>query len=310
MSRIVYIGNSDFATGPLKSLVSKGHSPVLVVSQNDKKRSRGKLSPSPVKSCALDLGLDVYTTDDINSKDSIERIRSVNPDFLVVVSFGQFIKKDLLDEYKDRILNVHASILPKYRGASPIQASLYNGDKETGVSIMLVDEGMDTGDVLSICKLEIRPEDTSISLAERLSELGGPCLVDVIENFDMLYANRIIQDESQSSHVGFISKEMGLIDFDEKASDILNKHRAFYAWPKLYFTYKGENVKVHDLELGPRIDGYDNGQIIKVNDQGVFVNCEDGCLIFTELQFPGKKKMKISDYLRGNEIELIRLNEA
>ena len=218
--------------------------------------------------------------------------------------------KDLLDEYKDRILNVHASILPKYRGASPIQASLYNGDKETGVSIMLVDEGMDTGDVLSICKLEIRPEDTSISLAERLSELGGPCLVDVIENFDMLYANRIIQDESQSSHVGFISKEMGLIDFDEKASDILNKHRAFYAWPKLYFTYKGENVKVHDLELGPRIDGYDNGQIIKVNDQGVFVNCEDGCLIFTELQFPGKKKMKISDYLRGNEIELIRLNEA
>lgn len=310
MSRIVYIGNSDFATGPLKSLVSNGHSPVLVVSQNDKKRSRGKLSPSPVKSCALDLGLDVHTTDDINSDDSIEIIRSVDPEFLVVVSFGQFIKKDFLNEYKDRILNVHASILPKYRGASPIQASLYNGDEETGVSIMLIDEGMDTGDVLSICKLKINPNDTSISLAERLSELGGTCLVDVIENFDSLYANRIIQDESQGSHVGFISKEMGLIDFDEKANHILNKHRAFYAWPKLYFTYKGESVKVHNLEIGPRINGYNNGEIIKVNDQGVFVNCEDRCIVFTELQFPGKKKMEISDYLRGNEIELIRLNEA
>lgn len=307
MSRIIYVGNSEFAVGPLKYLFDSNHEVSLVISQNDKVRSRGKTSPTPVKQYAIDNDLQVFTTDNINDECSVSEIDKINPDFIVVVSFGQFIGKELMDKYKDRILNVHASILPKYRGASPIQTALLNGEKETGVSIMLIDEGMDTGDVLKICKLSLRDDHTSIKLSEELSDLGGKCLVDVLDSFDDYYKNRQKQNNSNSSYAGFISKEMGHIDFNLTGEEIMNKFRAFYAWPKLYFIYGEDNVKVHEMKVLPRIENYENGEIIKANSEGIFVNCDDSCLVFTEIQFPNKKKMLVSDYLKGNEINNIVL---
>lgn len=305
--KILYIGNSDFAVGPLKALYEEGFDIGLVISQNDKKRSRGRVEPSPVKKYALDNNLNVYTTDDINSAEAMEEIKKVSPNFIIVVSFGQFIGEGLRDAYKDKILNVHASILPKYRGASPIQAALLNGDEETGVSIMFVEEGIDTGDVLHICKLKIKDDHTSLSLSEDLSKLGGICLVEAINNFSSLYERKIKQNDEESSYAGLINKNMGHINFDEDGKTIVNKFRALYAWPKLYFYYNEESVKVHDMDLQARIDGVDNGQIIKANDEGIFVNCSDACLIFKEIQFPNKKRMQVKDYLKGNQIENIIL---
>lgn len=307
MSRIIYVGNSEFAVAPLKYLKDSKHEVSLVISQNDKVRSRGKTSPTPVKQFAVDNDIEVFTTDNINDENSISEIDKIDPDFIIVVSFGQFIGKELMDKYKDKILNVHASILPKYRGASPIQTSLLNGDKETGVSIMLIDEGMDTGDVLNICKLSLRDDHTSLKLSQELSNLGGKCLVETLDSFDEYYSNRQKQNDSESSYAGFIYKEMGHIDFSLTGQEIMNSFRAFYAWPKLYFLYDGENVKVHEMEILPRIDNHENGKIIKANKEGIFVNCKDSCLVFTEIQFPNKKKMLVSDYLKGNEISNIVL---
>lgn len=308
MNNLVYVGNSDFAVEPLKGLIESDFQVKLVISQNDKERSRGKVSPTPVKIFAEENNLEVFTTDEINGEEAIRQIDEANPDYIIVVSFGQFIGPELRDKYQDRIINVHASILPKYRGASPIQASLYNGEDVTGVSIMLIDEKVDTGDVLNICRLEIKDDHNYINLSEDLSKLGAKCLVETLNNFDEFYKNRMKQDDSKSTYAGFITKEMGHIDFNDSSEEIINKFKAFYAWPKLFFKYKGENVKVWDLKVSPRIDGFDNGQVIKAKDDGLFVNCSDKCIIFTELQFPGKKRMKVSDYLRGNNIEKVYLD--
>lgn len=308
MTRIVYAGNSDFALGPLKALIDSDMGVELVISQKDKKRSRGKLSPSPVKAYALDQGIEVFTTDNINDKEALETLERIDPDLIIVVSFGQIIGQELLATYKDRILNVHASILPKYRGASPIQAVLAKGESKTGVSIMLIDEGIDTGDVLKVCEMNISRDHTSLSLSQDLSRLGGTCLVETLKDFEKYYAKRAKQDETGASYSGLISKDMGRINYNETGEEILNKFRAFYAWPKLFTSYKGDNIKIHDLRLAPRVEGYENGQIIRVNEEGIFVNCMDKCLIFTQVQFPNKKNMAVGQYLKGNSIDLVKLS--
>lgn len=307
MTRIVYAGNSDFALGPLQALIDSDMGVELVISQKDKKRSRGKLSPSPVKAYALEEGIEVYTTDNINDKEALETLSRIDPDLIVVVSFGQIIGQDLLEKYKDRILNVHASILPKFRGASPIQAVLAKGEKRTGVSIMLIDKGIDTGDVLKVCEMHIGDDHNSLSLSEDLSRLGGTCLVETLKDFEAYYANRTKQDESESSYSGLISKDMGRINYNDPGEEILNKFRAFYAWPKLYTSYKGDNIKIHGMYLANRVEGYENGQIIRANEEGIFVNCMDKCLVFTQVQFPNKKNMEVGQYLKGNSIDLVKL---
>lgn len=308
LNRIVYIGNPEFAIGPLKHIQNSGSFDIkLVITQMDKKRSRGKLLPVPVKEYALTEGLPVYSTDNVNSEESLKIIRDANPDFIIIVAFGQFLNSEFLSIFKNKVLNVHASILPQYRGASPINHSLLNGDDETGVSIMMVDSGMDSGDVLKICKLKIKEEHNYDSLSQDLSELGGSCLVDTLKNFDELYPNRIVQNPDKATFTGFITKDMGKIDFNEDAKTITNKMRALYNWPKLFFKYNDETVKLHNFEVIEKFSNLEPGHIIKANNDGIFVNCNDKCLVMKEIQFPGKKRMHVSEYLKGNQIESILL---
>jgi len=304
------MGTPDFAVPALECLYSKGHNISLVITQKDKQRGRGKkVLPSPVKEKALELGLGVYQPDSVNMNESVEKLKDLNPDVIVVVAFGQILKKQVLNIPKYGCLNVHASILPKYRGAAPINWAIINGEKETGVSIMEMDEGLDTGDILKIERIPIEEDDDSISIHHKLSHLGGKLIVEVLDDIEKGHVNRIPQDDRLSSYAPMLTKKTGRIDWNNNGDNIINLVRGLKPWPSAYFEYNGENVKIHRAKKAERFSDKENGKVVKVTDEGIFVNCQDSSIVIEELQFPGKNKMKVSEYLRGNKFPVnIRLN--
>lgn len=308
MNKIIFVGNSTFSVGPLKALVESSNNKVdLVITQEDRVRSRGKVTPSPVKKFALENDLQVYTTNDINSQESYEKINSLNPDFIIVVSFGQLIQGPLLEKYKNNLVNIHSSLLPKYRGSAPIHYALLNGDAKTGVSIMMIEEAMDTGDVLKKCEYSLKEENYE-ELSERLSHLGGECLVEVLDEFDYYYSNKEKQDENLSSYTKFIKKDMGLINFNDNFKAINGKFKAFSSWPKISLNYHGDQVKIIDFYSIDKLNNHEAGQVFEVNDEGIYVNCKDKTMVITEIQMPGKKPVKVRDFLRGNDFEKINIS--
>lgn len=302
---IVFMGTPDFAVPALESLYSKGHNISLVITQKDKQRGRGKkVLPSPVKEKALELGLNVYQPDSINTDESKEKLQQISPDVIVVVAFGQILKKQILNLPKYGCLNVHASILPKYRGAAPINWAIINGEKETGVSIMEMDEGLDTGDILKIERIPINEYDDSITIHDKLSSLGAKVIVEVLDDIEKGHINRIPQDDKLSSYAPMLSKKTGRIDWNNNGDTIINLIRGLKPWPSAYFEYEGNNVKIHMASKRERFPEKENGFVVKVTDEGIFVNCQDSSIVIEELQFPGKKKMKVSEYLRGNQFPI------
>ena len=216
----------------------------LVVSGKDKKRNRNKFKPTVVKQYALDNNIEVVTPDSVNTDEFINLLKEKNIDYIVVVAFGQLIKEKLLEEYKNKIINLHPSSLPKYRGSSPVQFSLLNGDKKTHASAMLIEKGMDSGDILNQKEVEIKAEDDFTSLSEKLSKIGSEVILESVLNYDDFMKNRIKQDDDKATFTKKITKEMGKIDFNQSKEEIINKIRAFVEFPKAYFSYKNENVKI------------------------------------------------------------------
>lgn len=309
MINIAYVANPEFAVRPLEELFKDKEINInLVISQKDKTRSRGKISSSPVKIKAEELGLKIHQTDDINSKESLEIIKKSELDYIVVVAFGQKIGDDLLNLYKDKIVNIHASLLPKYRGASPIHAALLNGDEKAGVSIMLIDKEMDSGDVLSQASIMVYDSYDFLKLNSELSELGSREIVKVIKNYDTYYKNREKQDNKLVTFTKKIYKEMGKIDFSQESSKISNYSRALSLWPKMYFVYKDQNIKIGKFKFVEKVNNSKVSLIFKVDNEGIWVNCKDKTMIIEEVQFPNKKLMRVEDYIRGNDIELLEIN--
>nr|WP_276938915.1 methionyl-tRNA formyltransferase [Helcococcus sueciensis] len=304
MKKIIFMGTPEFSVNPLVSLhENKEISVELVITGQDKKRSRNKILPTPVKSKAIELGIKTYEPSNVNSEESINLINDINPDFIVVIAYGQLIKDELLSKYKDRIINIHSSILPKYRGAAPMQWTILNKDKQAGVCSMLIEKTMDTGDILDIAKIEI-DEDTDIeSLHDKLSEISGPLIVNTILDYDNLYKNRTKQDEAKATYSKKIDKSMGHIDFNEKASDIKAKIMAFSNWPGTFSYYKNNKIKIHKITIIEKYTDNKIGQIIDANKDGIFVNCSDACIRIEEIQFEGKKRMDVKSFLLGNDIE-------
>lgn len=302
MKKIIFMGTPDFAVKPLEFLNEKFEIS-LVVSQKDKLRNRKKLTPTPVKERALELGLEVITPDSVKTDEFFEIVEKINPDFIVVVAFGQIIDKRLIDRMEGRILNIHASILPKLRGAAPINWAIVNGDKKSGVSIMSIDVGLDTGDVLLVEETKITDEDNVETLYNRLCEIGSKAIVDAIENFDELYKNRQKQGED-FTYAPIIKKEMGKLYFSDTSENIHNKIRGFYIWPSTFCTYKGENIKIHSSEISNQKYSGEYGTIFKVEEDGFLVSTSNGSVKIKEIQFPGKKRVTVKDYLRGNSIEI------
>ena len=304
MIDICFMGNPKFAVRTLDILYKDKDIDVkLVVSSEDKKRSRGKVSPTEIKKYAQDNNIDVVTPKTVNTEEFVNKLKELDIDYIVVVAFGQMIGKVLLEAYPDRIINLHPSKLPEYRGASPMQFSILNGDKITSATTMLIEKGMDSGDILMQKDVEIKDSDDYTSMEEKLGEIGAVAIRDTLLNFDSLYENRIKQDDEKATFCTKITKEMGKINWSESSFDIINKIRAFVEYPVAYFSYEGKNVKVYKAEV---LDSYKKnpGFVYKANPkEGIVIGTGDGAIKLVKIQFPGKKAMDAKSFLMGNDFK-------
>ena len=302
--RIVFMGTPDFAVPCLNALVDAKHEVCAVFSQPDKPVGRKQiLTPPPVKQTATQYGIPVYQPAKIKGSDSAQIIKDINPDIIVVVAYGKILPKEILTAAKYGCVNVHASLLPKYRGAAPIQWAVLNGDKETGVTIMQMDEGLDTGDMLSVVKTEIGENETSAELFDRLSEIGAKALIKTLLSIENGTAVRTPQPEGDFGYARMLTKADCEIDFNKSAAEIHNKVRGLQTWPVAITTIGGKRVKIHKTVLTKGHFNKPAGEIISAHKELV-VCCGDGrCIEIKELQPEGKKRMYSVSFLLGNPVK-------
>jgi len=231
-------------------------------------------------------------------------LEKYRPDFLVVVAYGQILKKQVLEIPKYGSYNVHASLLPKYRGAAPINWAIINGEKETGVTIMEMEEGLDSGDIILKKSIPIESDDDSISIHNKLSELGGKLIVGALDKIASGDFIKIPQNHQESTYAVKLSKDFGKIDWKKTGRDIINLIRGLKPWPWAYFKYNEVTVKAHKAKIIAQTGKGEIGEILKVNSEGIFVYASDSIIVVEEIQFPGKRKMTVEEYLRGNTIEV------
>ena len=305
--KIVFMGTPDFSLQPLKSLVKAGYDVSLVLTREDKKRNRGELSPTPVKELAQELNIPVLTPSKMKDEALIERLKSENADFFVVVAYGKILPKEILDIPRLGCINIHASLLPEYRGAAPIQWSIIDGKKKTGITTMLMDEGLDTGDILKQYELTIADDETGGSLFDKLAILGGEAIVDTIANFESITPTP--QGEATTEYAKMISKQMGEIDFNKSATEIERLIRGMNPWPSAYTKYEGKVLKIWEAKVSENISELPNinlsenyGKIYSIN-KDIFIICNNSVLKVLSLQLEGKKRMSAKDFLLGREIK-------
>ncbi len=305
--KIVFMGTPDFAVGALEALIEEGYEITAVVTQPDKAKGRSKeLQFPPVKECAIRHGIPVMQPRRIKTPEAIEELKQYEADVFVVAAFGQILSKEILDMPKFGCLNIHASLLPKYRGASPIQYAIIDGEKETGVTIQQMNEGIDTGDILYKKKIQIADDDTFETLHDKLLVLGGEAITEALP---LLESGQIIpekQKEEESSHVTLIEKSMGQIDFSKDAIVIDCLIRGMNPWPSAYTSYKGKQLKIWKavpVENENAVGEGKPGEIVAVSKDYVEVATGKGNLQIFELQLEGKKRMSTHDFLLGVKIQ-------
>lgn len=302
--KVIFMGTPDFAVPALETIVESGYNVELVITQMDRRRGRGKKVQYPaVKEKALELGLEVYQPENVNTEESIEKIKSLEPDFIVVAAYGQILRTEILEIPKYNIINIHASLLPKYRGASPINWAIVNGDEKTGITIMEVEEGLDTGDMVLKEEILIEEDDDASIIHDKLAEIGGCLVVKAMKSLEDGTATLTPQDDELSSYASKLSREDGEIDWSKTAIQIRNQVRGFKPWPSAFTNYKEERMTVHWIDLVEEDSPGEIGEIVKVSKDGIYVKTGDGLAKIVELQFPGNRSMKAEDYLRGNNIE-------
>lgn len=302
--RIVFMGTPDFSVPALNALVAAGHQVVGAVTQPDKPKGRGKeVHMSPVKERALELGITVYQPKRAKDEAFIRELRALKPDVMVVVAFGQLLPKSILDIPAYGCVNIHASLLPKYRGASPIQYAIINGETESGITTQMMAEILDTGDMLDQERIAITKEETGGSLHDKLSVLGGRLIVKTLEKLKEGTAVRTSQNEEEANYVGLIRKSMGDIDWNLSAVSIERLIRGLNPWPSAYTSLDGKTVKLWGAEaLNENFDGRP-GQIVRAIKDSLYIKTGDGTLAVKELQLPGKKRMETDAFLRGYPIK-------
>lgn len=299
---IIFMGTPDFSVPALEKLYEKNYSINLVITQPDKPKGRGKkMLPTPVKSKALDLGLDVFQPEKINSSLSIEKIKKIKPDVIVVVAYGQILKEEILNLPKYGCINIHASLLPQYRGAAPINWVIINGEKETGITTMLMEKGLDTGDMLLKQKVNIDEDIKAGELHDKLMNIGSDLIIETLEKIEDL--KPIPQDDNLSSYASMMDKTLGKIDWNDSKEKIKNLVRGTNPFPSSYSYYEGSRFKIYDVDIDDKNYDGENGEIVDINDKGIIVKVNNGAVIIKEIQFPGKKKMKVIDYIKGNAID-------
>ena len=298
--KAIFLGTPDFAVKPLLRLFGMQDKIEIVAVITNPDRPVGRkqiLTACPVKTKALELGLKVYSYDKIRLE-GVEDVKSLNPDIMITCAFGQILSQELIDLPKYGVLNIHASLLPKYRGASPIHYAILNGEEYSGVSIMKTELGIDTGDVLLQEQIKIGDQETCGELFERLSDLGADCIQKAIELICAGKAEFTKQDETKATLTKMIKKEHAQIDWTDSAKNVFNKIRAFNPAPVAYTFYKGEMLKIYTAQVS---EGKGKPGEVLQNENTLEIACGDGSIIITKLQRAGGKPMNTTDYLRGNK---------
>lgn len=302
--KIVFMGTPDFAVPTLEALVNSDHQVVGVVTQPDKPKGRGgAVQFSPIKESALANNIPVYQPVKVKEPAFIKVLEELAPDVIVVVAFGQILSKSILNLPKYGCLNVHASLLPKLRGSSPIQWAIINGEKETGVTAMYMDVGIDTGDMLKKVVIPIEEKETGGSLHDKLAVLGGPLILSVLEELENNTAVREKQEDSLSSHVKMLDKELGNIKWDMEAVEIERLIRGLNPWPSTYTFLDGKMLKIWEADVIEVDYEAPCGTIVEINKDEIIVKTGKGALVIKELQLQGKKRMTADAFLRGNSLE-------
>ena len=299
------MGTSPFAVPSLKILLAKGENIVGVFTQPDKPQGRGlKIKVSPIKGEALENHLPLFQPVKINRDESVEIIKSLSPDLIVVAAFGQIISQRILDIPRFGSINVHASLLPKYRGAAPINWVILQGEKETGVTAMLMDKGLDTGSILLQRKLKIFPEENAGELHDRLAFLGAEVLRETVERLKQRGLTSFKQEESETSYAPPLKKEDGLIDWEKPAEKIYNHIRGMNPWPGAFTYLEGKILKVFQAKHVIQDFPHKPGKVVKTSDEGILVETGEGHILLTEIQLENHKRMSSALFLRGHPLPI------
>ena len=302
--RIAFMGTPDFSVDCLKALVESKHEIVGVFCQPDKPVGRKQeLTPPDVKVEALKHNLKIFQPTSLKNGKGVEILEEIKPELIIVVAYGKILPHDFLVYPKYGCINIHASILPKYRGASPIHFAVLNGDEETGVTAMQMDDGLDTGDILHIKKCPIGINDTTERMYEIMAPLGAETLMETIEMLEKGELKPAKQDDALSSKVGLLTRDMSAIDWSKSAFEIHNKIRGLYSWPGASTTLNGKTLKIHSAILSDKKANNKIGEVIDSNGK-LIVACGDGnCIELKTVQLEGKKRMEVSAFLNGYSIE-------
>ena len=292
--RIIFMGTPEFAVPSLERLCADGHQVICSVTQPDKERGRGKkVSCSPVKEKSIELGVDVFQPERIKAKESVMFIKSLEPDLLVTCAYGQLLPKSILDFPEYGCINVHASLLPKYRGAAPIQRCILNGDAKTGITAMMTDAGMDTGDILLKREIEVPVDMTAGELHDGLMHLGADVISETLKKLSSGTLVREKQDNSAATHAPMLKKEESIVNWNEDSYSIHNKVRAFDPWPGCFTQYKGKRMRITGSSFTRDMSSFDPGTLISIDRKCLGVACGTGVLLISGVQFENGRRMDI-----------------
>lgn len=319
--RVVFMGTPDFAVGALESLIETGHQVTAVVTQPDKPKGRGKeLQMTPVKVCAQKHGIPVFQPVKIREPEAVETLRSYQADIFVVAAFGQILPEEILSMPRYGCVNIHASLLPKYRGAGPIQWAIINGEKITGVTIMRMDKGLDTGDMLFKTEVEIAPRETADTLHDKLAEAGARLIVEALAKIEAGDVTPVKQNDADSCYAKMLNKSMGKIDWQMEAEKLDCLIRGLISWPGASAVYRGKTLKIWEEEAvseqelmtweglpgqreGTFAGNAQPGTVIRVEKDAFFVQTGKGALKILAVQPEGKKRMAVKDFLLGYPVK-------
>lgn len=302
--RVIFMGTPDFSVGTLEALIRAGHQVVLAVTQPDKPKGRGgKMQFPPVKETALEHGIPVFQPRKVREPENIEELRKYQADVIVVVAFGQILPREILELTPYGCINVHASLLPSYRGAAPIQWAVINGETVSGVTTMQMDEGLDTGDMLLKTEVPLEPEETGGSLHDKLATAGASLCVRTLKALEEGTVTPKKQGESPTAYASMLKKEMGEIRWEEPAISIERLIRGLNPWPSAYTGWQDKTMKIWEAEVLEEDSGQEPGTVVRVDKDGFLVQTGKGLLKVTALQIPGKKRMEADAFLRGYSME-------
>ena len=304
--KIVFMGTPDFSVPALEALIEEGHEIAGVVTQPDKPKDRGhEMKMTPVKEAAIKHNIkNIYQPEKVKDESFVKILTQINPDVIVVVAFGQLLSQEILNLPKYGCINIHASLLPKYRGAAPIQWTVIDGEAKSGVTTMYMEEGLDTGDIIEKSEVEISEDETGGSLHDKLAAIGGELIISTLKKFENGEVVRKKQDENLATYAKKIEKKLGKIDFNNSAKNIERLIRGLNPWPSAFTSFEKKNLKIWNAKVLDTNYDVENGQIAEITKDMIIIKTAKGALGITELQLQGKKRMNAGDFLRGNNLSV------